>query len=127
MNKVVVMSAQDVAAMRKASREAGIAYFEAKVGALEFAVEEMKNSGREYTLQELSSMTGLTIMEIVAQMNGDCRAAAQAGVYRQPIKQGYRVVERNFVEIKPNGEINPNNIMTITRNEHWYKIDNSNR
>lgn len=38
--KVVVMGANDVAAMRKAHKEAEAAYFEAKVGALEFVAQE---------------------------------------------------------------------------------------
>ena len=73
--KVVVMGAQDVAAMRKAHKEAETAYFNAKVGALEFAVDEMKATGKEYTLHELTSMTGLSPMEVVVQFNGGCRAA----------------------------------------------------
>lgn len=44
-NTVIVMSADDVAAMRKAHKEAEAAYFKAKVGALEFAADEMKASG----------------------------------------------------------------------------------
>lgn len=36
---VVVMSSADVAAMRNAHKEAEAAYFQAKVGALRFAVD----------------------------------------------------------------------------------------
>lgn len=73
--KVVVMSGADVAAMRQAHKEAEAAYFNAKVGALEFVVDEMKSTGKEYTLHELTAMTGLSPMEVVVQMNGGCRAA----------------------------------------------------
>ena len=44
---VVVMSPTDVAAMRKAHKEAEAAYFDAKVGALEFAVSEMETTHNE--------------------------------------------------------------------------------
>ena len=67
--KVVVMSGADVAAMRKAHKEAEAAYFDAKVGALEFAVEEMKSTGKEYTLHEVTAMTGLTPMEVVVRLS----------------------------------------------------------
>ena len=121
--KVVVMSGADVAAMRKAHKEAESAYFEAKVGALEFAVEEMKSTGKEYTLHELTAMTGLSPMEVVVQMNGGCRAAQRAGVYHENIRQGRRHTERKFVEVMPNGEINPpNSIKIVAQVETVYKM-----
>ena len=120
--KVVVMSGADVAAMRKAHKEAESAYFQAKVGALEFAVEEMKSTGKEYTLHEITAMTGLTPMEVVVQFNGGCRAAQQAGVYRQSMRSDVAITERKFVEVISNGEINPNNVMSVTRRERVYKI-----
>lgn len=123
--KVVVMSAQDVAQMRKAHKEAEKAYFQAKVGALEFAVAEMSaNAGKEYTLHELTAMTGLSSMEVVVQLNpnGYCKAAAEAGVHRQRIRTGRRITERNFIEVMPDGKVNPESIMTITRWESTYKI-----
>lgn len=123
--KVVVMSAQDVAQMRKAHKEAEKAYFQAKVGALEFAVAEMSaNAGKEYTLHELTAMTGLSSMEIVVQLNPNsyCKAAAEAGVRRQRIRTGRRVTERNFIEVMPDGKVNPNSIMTVTRWESTYQI-----
>lgn len=123
--KVVVMSAQDVAQMRKAHKEAEKAYYQAKVGALEFAVAEMSaNAGKEYTLHELTAMTGLSSMEVVVQLNPHsyCKAAAEAGVHNQRIKAGRRVTERNFIEIMPDGKVNPDSIMTIARWESTYKI-----
>lgn len=122
MNKVVVMGAQDVAAMRKAHKEAETAYFQAKVGALEFAVEEMKSTGKEYTLHEVTAMTGLTPMEVVVQFNGGCRAAKEAGVYRENLKSNVAVTERKFIEVMPDGSVNPESVMTVTRREHVYKI-----
>lgn len=120
--KVVVMSGADVAAMRKAHKEAEAAYFDAKVGALEFAVEEMKSTGKEYTLHEVTAMTGLTPMEVVVQFNGGCRAAQRAGVYRENLRSAVAITERKFVEVMPNGSVNPESIMTVTRRERVYKI-----
>jgi glycerol-3-phosphate responsive antiterminator len=120
--KVVVMSGADVAAMRKAHKEAEAAYFDAKVGALEFAVEEMKSTGKEYTLHEVTAMTGLTPMEVVVQFNGGCRAAQKAGVYHQNMRSGVTTTERKFVEVMSDGSVNPESIMTITRRERYYKI-----
>ena len=120
--KVVVMSGADVAAMRKAHKEAEAAYFQAKVGALEFAVDEMKTTGKEYTLHEVSAMTGLTPMEVVVQFNGGCRAAQKAGVYRENLHSGTTTTERKFVEVMDNGEINPDSALIVTRCERYYKI-----
>ena len=120
--KVIVMSAQDVAAMRKAHKEADAAYFQAKVGALEFAVEEMKSTGKEYTLHEVAAMTGLTPREVCVQFNGGCNAACRAGVYRENLRSGVVRSEHKFVEVLPNGAINPDSVMTVTRRERYYKI-----
>lgn len=120
--KVVVMSGADVAAMRKAHKEAESAYFQAKVGALEFAVEEMKSTGKAYTLHEITAMTGLTPMEVVVQFNGGCRAAQQAGVYRQNMRSDVAFTERKFVEVMPDGSVNPESVMTVSRRERVYKI-----
>ena len=120
--KVVVMSGADVAAMRKAHRDAEAAYFQAKVGALEFAVEEMKSTGKDYTLHEVAAMTGLTPMEVVVQFNGGCKAARKAGVYSENLRSCTKATERKFVEVMDNGEINPNNMMTVIRRERYYKI-----
>ena len=120
--KVVVMSGADVAAMRKAHKEAEAAYFQAKVGALEFVVDEMKSTGKTYTLHELTAMTGLSPMEVVVQMNGGCRAAQRAGVYRENIQQYRHRTERKFVEVMPNGEINPNSVKIVAQVETVYKM-----
>ena len=123
MNKtVVVMSNADVAAMRNAHKEAEAAYFQAKVGALQFAVSEMENTHEEYTLHQLCALTGLTPMEITVQMNGGCRAASEAGVYNKPVRQGRRMTERKFVEVLPSGELNPQSVMTVERWETTYRI-----
>ena len=120
--KVVVMCGAEVAAMRKAHKDAEAAYFQAKVGALEFAIDEMKTTGKEYTLHEVSAMTGLTPMEVVVQFNGGCRAAQKAGVYRENLRSGTTTTERKFVEVMDNGEINPDSAMIVTRCERYYKI-----
>lgn len=121
--KVVVMSSTDVAAMRKACREAESAYFQAKVGALEFALAEMNaNAGEEYTLSELTAMTGLSSMEVTAQLSWGCEAAREAGWYRTPLRRGRKTTIRKFVEVNEDGSINPVNVMTVTRNERTYYI-----
>ena len=119
---VVVMSGADVAAMRNAHKEAEAAYYQAKVGALRFAVDEMENTHEEYTLHQLCALTGLTPMEVTVQMNGCCRAASEAGVYCNRIQQSSRLTERKFVEVMPNGEINPNSVKTFIRCETTYSI-----
>ena len=119
---VVVMSGADVAAMRNAHKEAEAAYYQAKVGALRFAVDEMENTHEEYTLHQLCALTGLTPMEVAVQMNGGCRAASEAGVYCKPVRRGRRMTERKFVEVMPSGELNPQSIMTVQKWESTYRI-----
>lgn len=123
MNKIVVMGAQDVAAMRKAHKEAEAAYYQAKVGALEFVAEEMKQTGGEYSAAELSAMCGLTPGEIAAQLGEGsyCRAAHEAGVSGK-VATRYQHSEMQFVRIMPNGEINPNQVMTVRRRQVVYKM-----
>lgn len=126
MNKtVVVMSNADVAAMRNAHKEAEAAYFQAKVGALQFAVSEMESTNKEYTLHELCAMTGLSPMEVTVQLSNSyspCRAAQEAGINTRNIRRGEKVTERRFVEVMPNGEINPNSVKTFIRCETTYRI-----
>ena len=119
---VVVMSGADVSAMRNAHKEAEAAYYQAKVGALRFAVDEMENTREEYTLHQLCALTGLTPMEVAVQMHGGCRAASEAGVYCKPVRRGRRMTERKFVEVMPSGELNPQSIMTVQKWESTYRI-----
>jgi len=125
--KVVVMSGADVAAMRKAYKEAEAAYFDAKVGALEFAAEEMRSTGKEYSLNELCGMTGLSSMEIVAQLGFVCKAAQLAGIGKNETQWYKRTTERKFVEVLPDGEINPNNVITVERYETVFRIPTKRR
>ena len=125
---VVVMSAADVAAMRKTHKEAEAAYFEAKVGALKFALSEMESTGKEYTLHELTALTGLSPLEISAQFGAcdcycgpNCKAAEAAGAGAYHIRHGEKITERHFVEVV-NGEINPNSVKTFVRRETTYAI-----
>jgi hypothetical protein len=126
--KIVVMGPQDVAAMRNAHKEAEAAYYQAKVGALEFVAEEMKQTGREYTAAELSTMCGLTSGEIAAQLGecGWCHAAVDAGVQGK-ISTAERYNEMQFVRVMPNGEINPNQVMTVRRRQTVYKFRSDER
>ena len=122
--KVVVMSANDVAAMRKAHKEAEAAYYQAKVGALRFAIDEMEKTNKEYTLHELTAMTGLSPMEITVQLNNSyrCNAACTAGVPFNHIRHNRRVTTRQFVEVMPNGELNPNSVLNVQKWESTYRI-----
>ena len=121
--KVVVMSPADVAAMRNAHKEAEAAYFEAKVGALEFVAQEMRRTGDEYTAAELSYMTGLSSGEIAAQLG--CmytKASQKAGIGSSEVRTGIRHLENHYVRVMPNGEINPDQTMVIVRKQTVYKM-----
>ena len=110
--KVVVMSGADVAAMRKACKEAESAYFEAKVGALEFIAEEMRSTNREYTLHEITGMTGLSSMEVAAQLGRMyTRASQKAGIGSSEVRTGRKETTRRFVEVSPAGEVIPQSVM----------------
>lgn len=121
--KVVVMGPQDIAAMRRAAKEAEIAYFEAKVGALEFAAQEMSTTGEEYTATDLAYMTGLTPGEVAAQLScGGCRAANAAGLDHDSIQTAVRVIENKYVRMMSDGEINPDQCIRVTRRQTTYKM-----
>ena len=121
--KVVVMSGAEVAAMRKACKEAESAYFEAKVGALEFIAEEMRSTNREYTLHEITGMTGLSSLEVVAQLGGMyTRASQKAGIGSSEVHTRSKETTRKFVEISPAGEVIPQSVMEVTKGETTYFI-----
>ena len=121
--KVVVMCAEDVAAMRKAQKEAENAYFQAKVGALGFAADEMKASGEWYSAAELASMTGLTSGEIAAQLGpGFCRARQEAGIQYGQVQTTTRHNELKFVRVMQDGSIDPNQVITVVRKQLVYKM-----
>ena len=120
--KVVVMSANDVAAMRKAHKEAEAAYYQAKVGALEFVAQEMKTTGEWYSAAELASMTGLTSGEIAAQLTGYCHASQDAGIPYREVQTTERHNELKFVRVMQDGSIDPNQTMTVVRKQIVYKM-----
>ena len=121
--KVVVMCAEDVAVMRKAHKEAENAYHQAKVGALEFAADEMKASGEWYSAAELASMTGLTSDEIARQLGpGFCRARQEAGIQYGQVQTGVRYNRLNFVRVMDDGSIDPNQTMSVVRRQVVYKM-----
>ena len=121
--KVVVMCADDVAAMRKAQKEAVNAYHRAKVGALGFAADEMKASGEWYSAAELASMTGLTSDEIARQLGpGFCRARQEAGIQYGQVQTGVRYNRLNFVRVMDDGSIDPNQTMSVVRRQVVYKM-----
>ena len=122
-NTVIVMSADDVAAMRKAHKEAEAAYYQAKVGALEFAADEMKTSGEWYSAAELASMTGLTSGEIAAQLGTNfCRARREAGIQLGQVQTTTRHNQLKFVRVMQDGSIDPNQIITVVRKQTVYKM-----
>ena len=120
--KVVVMGPADVAAMRKAHKEAEAAYYQAKVGALEFVADEMKTSGEWYSAADLASMTGLTSSEIAAQLSHYCYAANQAGISTHDVQTSVRHNELKFVRVMQDGSIDPNQTMTVVRKQIVYKM-----
>ena len=125
-NTVVVMSADDVAAMRKAHKEAEAAYFEAKVGALEFVAQEMTRTGGEYTATELAHMSGLSSNEIARQLSGVyARASYKAGIGN--VRTDVRHTENKYVRILPSGEIDPSSVITVVRKQTVYKMPCENR
>ena len=125
-NTVVVMSADDVAAMRKAHKEAEAAYFEAKVGALEFVAQEMTRTGGEYTATELAHMSGLSSNEIARQLGGVyAKASCKAGIGN--VRTGVRHTENKYVRILPSGEIDPSSVITVVRKQTVYKMPCENR
>lgn len=120
---VVVMSGADVAAMRKAHKEAEAAYYQAKVGALEFAADEMKTSGEWYSAAELASMTGLTSGEIAAQLGTNfCRARQEAGIQYGQVQTTTRHNQLKFIRMMEDGSIDPNQIITVVRKQTVYKM-----
>ena len=122
-NTVIVMSADDVAAMRKAHKEAEAAYYQAKVGALEFAADEMKTSGEWYSAAELASMIGLTSGEIARQLGpGFCRARQEAGIQYGQVQTTTRYNELKFVRVMQDGSIDPNQTMRVMRKQAVYKM-----
>ena len=124
--KVVVMCADDVAAMRKAHKEAEAAYFEAKVGALEFVAQEMTRTGGEYTATELAHMSGLSSNEIARQLGGVyAKASDKAGI--RNVRTGVRHTENKYVRILPSGEIDPSSVITVVRRQTVYKMPCENR
>ena len=125
-NTVVVMSADDVAAMRKAHKEAEAAYFEAKVGALEFVAQEMTRTGGEYTATELAHMSGLSSNEIARQLSGVyAKASDKAGI--RNVCTDVRHTENKYVRILPSGEIDPSSVITVVRRQTVYKMPCENR
>ena len=125
-NTVVVMSADDVAAMRKAHKEAEAAYFEAKVGALEFVAQEMTRTGGEYTATELAHMSGLSSNEIARQLSGVyAKASDKAGI--RNVRTDVRHTENKYVRILPSGEIDPSSVITVVRRQTVYKMPCENR
>ena len=124
MEKFAVMTPAQVAATRQAMKEMEEMYFHAKVGALGATVEEMTKTHAEYTLRDLRAMSGLSSMELVAQLNPHayCKAAQYAGVHNKRIRRDWRQTEHRFVEVMPDGSINPDSTLTVVREEAIFQV-----
>lgn len=124
MEKFAVMTPAQVAATRQAMKEMEELYFHAKVGALSATVDQMAKTNAEYTLRDLRAMSGLSSMELVAQLNpsGYCKAAQCAGVHNKPIRRSLRQTEHRFVEVMADGSINPDSTLTIVREEAIFQV-----
>ena len=124
MEKFAVMTPAEVAATRQAMKEMEELYFHTKVNALGATVDQMSKTNAEYTLRDLRAMSGLSSMELVAQLNpsGYCKAAQEAGIHRKRICRSYRETTHKFVEIMADGSINPNSTLTIVREEATFQV-----
>lgn len=127
-NKVTVMSPDAVAAMRRAKKEMEANYHSAKVGSLTMLLDEMRNTGREYLLSELSEISGLSQHELVIQLvSRGCKAASEAGLRRGEVRVGTALSTRTFVEVRPDGSINPDSTISITKERSTYYIPKNRR
>lgn len=124
MEKFVVMTPAEVAATRQAMKEMQEMYFNAKVNALNATVDQMAKTNAEYNLRDLRTMSGLSSMELVAQLNPGayCKAAQEAGIHRKRIRKSYRETTHNFVEVLADGSINPDSTLTIIRKEATFQV-----
>jgi hypothetical protein len=124
MEKFTVMTPAQVAATRQAMKEMQEMYFNAKVDALGATVDQMAKTNAEYTLRDLRAMSGLSSMELVAQLAPyrDCKAAQEAGIHRKRIRRDYRQTEHHFVEVMADGSVNPNSTLTIVREEAIFQV-----
>lgn len=124
MEKFAIMTPAQVAATRQAMKEMQEMYFNAKVGALGATVDEMAKTNAEYTLRDLRAMSGLSSMELVAQLNPNvyCKAAQYAGVHNKRIRRDWRQTEHRFVEIMPDGSINPDSTLTVVHEEAIFQV-----
>lgn len=124
MEKFAVMTPAQVAATRQAMKEMREMYFHAKVCALSVTVDQMAKTGAEYTLRDLRAMSGLSSMELIAQLNPRTysKAAREAGIHHKHIRRNYRETTHNFVEVMADGSINPDSTLTIIREEATFQV-----
>jgi hypothetical protein len=124
MEKFAVMTPAQVAATRQAMKEMEEMYFHAKVGMLGATVDQMAKTNAEYTLRDLRAMSGLSSMELVAQLDPHryCKASQEAGIHHKRIRRSYRETTHNFVEVMADGSINPDSTLTIVREEAIFQV-----
>lgn len=112
---VVVMAPQDVSAMRAAMKEMEKGYYDAKVAALRFLLDEMRETGKMYTAAELAFKSGLSVGEVAAQLGSNyCHAANEAGTAYN-IRLGSTYKCRTYVELMEDGSINPDSTVIVRR------------
>jgi hypothetical protein len=124
MEKFAVMTPAEVAATRQAMKEMEELYFHTKVGALGATVDQMAKTNAEYTLRDLRAMSGLSSMELVAQLDPHryCKASQEAGIHRKRIRRSYRETTHNFVEVMADGSVNPNSTLSIVCTEAVFQV-----
>lgn len=128
--KVVVMSAQDVAELRRQKKETENAYRNAKIAAFEFIVDEMKHTGKEYTAAELASVSGLSSEEISTNIhhficgnesyNHGVDWIKCAENIRANVAKRETWAKEHFARILPDGTIDSDNKLIITRRKVVY-------
>jgi hypothetical protein len=119
--KVVVMSAEDIAALRTQKKEVEKSYREAKVAAFKYLVNELKQTGEEYTAMELSGLSGLSVGEITANLSGnvcgntDCTYAISGKIASRTTW-----TEEHYAQILPDGTVNTDKQVVIKRRKNVY-------
>lgn len=124
MEKFAIMTPAEVAATRQAMKEMKELYFHTKVGMLGATVDQMAKTNAEYTLRDLRAMSGLSSMELVAQLDPHryCKASQEAGIHHKRIRRSWRETTHNFVEVMADGSINPDSTLAIVSTEAVFQV-----
>ena len=120
-NRTVVIP-QEVAAMRAFKKDLEERYHQTKVAALASLLDEMRKTKKEYLARELAQMSGLSTEEVAAQL---CpfffkKAAEEAGIPNK-IDVKDAIIARTYIEVLPDGSVNPDNTIVVRRTCKVYK------